>query len=170
MFLLVIAMGSSLLHCSMDDFSKVNETRIKVVSSYPSGHVEVRCPREKKKKKKNQWLKTLPWCCCESDSQINNSTRPRLSKLTWQAVVTFLICGTFAVTVFTLCGVSGFPGWKWKFMNDRCKLSFLSPASAFASPLARLLFTISPKWRACSQATKCPAPPRQKKYFHHYSM
>ena len=47
MFLLVIAMGSSLLHCSMDDFSKVNETRIKVVSSYPSGHVEVRCPREK---------------------------------------------------------------------------------------------------------------------------
>ena len=50
MFLLVIAMGSSLLHCSMDDFSKVNETRIKVVSSYPSGHDEVRCPREKKKK------------------------------------------------------------------------------------------------------------------------
>ena len=29
MFLLVIAMGSSLLHCSRDDFSKVNETRIK---------------------------------------------------------------------------------------------------------------------------------------------
>ena len=51
MFLLVIAMGSS-LHCSMDDFPKVNETRIKVVSSYPSGHVEVRCPREKKRKKK----------------------------------------------------------------------------------------------------------------------
>ena len=49
MFLLVIAMGSSLLHCSMDDFSKVNETRIKVVSSYPSGHVEVRCPRGKNK-------------------------------------------------------------------------------------------------------------------------
>ena len=47
MFLLVIAMGSSLLHCSMDDFSKVNETRIKVVSSYPSGHVEVQCPRKK---------------------------------------------------------------------------------------------------------------------------
>ena len=40
MFLLVIAMGSSLLHCSMDDFSKVNEMRIKVVSSYPSGHVQ----------------------------------------------------------------------------------------------------------------------------------
>ena len=48
MFLLVIAMGSSLLRCSMDDFSKVNETRIQVVSSYPSGHVEVLCPREKK--------------------------------------------------------------------------------------------------------------------------
>ena len=50
MFLLVIAMGSSLLRCSMDDLSKVNEMGIKVVSSYPSGHVEVRCPREKKKK------------------------------------------------------------------------------------------------------------------------
>ena len=37
MFLLVIARGSSLLHCSMDDFSKVNETRIKVLSSHPSG-------------------------------------------------------------------------------------------------------------------------------------
>ena len=49
MFLLVMAMGSSLLRCSMDDFSKVNETRIKVVSSYPSGHVEVRCPRGKNK-------------------------------------------------------------------------------------------------------------------------
>ena len=31
MFLLVIAMGSSLLHCSMDGFSKVNGMRIKVV-------------------------------------------------------------------------------------------------------------------------------------------
>jgi len=49
MFLLVIAMGSSLLHCSMDDLSKVNETRIKVVSSYPCGHVEVRCPHGKNK-------------------------------------------------------------------------------------------------------------------------
>ena len=48
MFLLVIAMGSSLPHCCRDDFSKVNETRIKLVSSYPSGHVEVRCPRGKK--------------------------------------------------------------------------------------------------------------------------
>ena len=36
MFLLVIATGSCLLHCSMDDFSKVNETRIKVLSSPPS--------------------------------------------------------------------------------------------------------------------------------------
>ena len=40
MFLLVIAMGSSLLNCSMDDFSKVNEMRIKVVSSYPYKQVE----------------------------------------------------------------------------------------------------------------------------------
>jgi len=44
---LVIATGSS-LHCSMDDFSKVNETRIKVSSSHTSGHVEIRCPHGKK--------------------------------------------------------------------------------------------------------------------------
>ena len=48
LFLLVIAMGSSLPYCRRDDFSKVNETRVKLVSSYPSGHVEVRCPRGKK--------------------------------------------------------------------------------------------------------------------------
>ena len=48
MFLLVIATESSFLHCSIDDFSKVNETRIKVLNSHPSGHVEVRCPRGKK--------------------------------------------------------------------------------------------------------------------------
>ena len=42
MFLLVIATGSSLLFCRMDDFSKVNETRIKVLSFHPRGHVEVR--------------------------------------------------------------------------------------------------------------------------------
>ena len=28
------------------------------------------------------------------------------------------------------------------------------PAPAVASPLARVLFTISPKWRACSQASE----------------
>ena len=49
MFLLVIAMESSLLLCSVDDFSQGNETRIKVVSSYQSGHVEVQCPHGKKK-------------------------------------------------------------------------------------------------------------------------
>ena len=48
MFLLVTATGSNLLHCSMDDFSKVSETRTKAVSSYPSEHVEVQCPSGKK--------------------------------------------------------------------------------------------------------------------------
>ena len=48
MFLLVIATGSHLLHCSMDNFSNLNEARIKLLSSHPSGHVEVRCPRGKK--------------------------------------------------------------------------------------------------------------------------
>ena len=47
-FLLVIATGRSLLHCSMDDVSKVNKTRIKVLSSHPSENVEVRCPSGKK--------------------------------------------------------------------------------------------------------------------------
>ena len=45
----------------------------------------------------------------------------------FKAVVTFLICDTFAVTVFTLCGVPDFPGWKLKFMRDRCKSSFPRP-------------------------------------------
>ena len=44
----------------------------------------------------------------------------------WTAIVTLLICSAPVVAVFTLCCVSGFPGWK--FMRDRCKLSFLSPA------------------------------------------
>ena len=48
MFLLMVAMGSSLPLCSSNEFSKVNEKKIKLVSSYPSGNVEVRCPREKK--------------------------------------------------------------------------------------------------------------------------
>ena len=56
MFLLLIATGRSLLHCSMDVFSKVSETRIKVVSSNPSEHIEVQCPRGKKT---YQGLKTL---------------------------------------------------------------------------------------------------------------
>ena len=47
MFLLVIATGGS-LHCSMDNFSKVNERRIKVLSSHLSRDVEVRCPQGKK--------------------------------------------------------------------------------------------------------------------------
>ena len=41
--------------------------------------------------------------------------------------------------------------------SDHCKLSFPFPAPRFGVssrvPLARLLFTISHKWRACSQAS-----------------
>ena len=56
------------------------------------------------------------------------------------------------------------PGWNWKFMSDRCKLSFLSqpppphppPPSAFASPLARLFFTISRNGElACRLSATC---------------
>ena len=39
MFLLVIVMGNSLLHCSMDNFSKVNDTRIQGVSSYNNNNL-----------------------------------------------------------------------------------------------------------------------------------
>ena len=76
-----------------------------------------------------------------------------VAKATWQAVVTFLICGTFAVTVFTLCSVSGFPGWKWKFMGDHCKLSFSPLSPSFASAFHNI-----PKWRACSQAKYISIP------------
>ena len=48
MFLLVIAMGSSLLHCSMDDFLKVNETRIKVVVLIRTDTLKFDVPVEKK--------------------------------------------------------------------------------------------------------------------------
>ena len=41
--------------------------------------------------------------------RVKRVSRERLSR---QAVVTFLICGTFTVTVFTLCRVPGFRGWK----------------------------------------------------------
>ena len=40
--------SSALFNSENRQSEKVKETRIKVVSSYPSGHVEVRCPREKK--------------------------------------------------------------------------------------------------------------------------
>ena len=58
----------------------------------------------------------------------------------WRAIVTLLIYGAFVVTVFTLCSVSGFPGWKWKFVRDHCKLSLSSRA---------LVYVLSPKWSAC---------------------
>ena len=45
---MLIATGS-LISEIVDVFSYVKETRIKVLSSYPSGHVEVRCPVDKKK-------------------------------------------------------------------------------------------------------------------------
>ena len=41
--------SSALFNSENRESEKVKETRIKVVSSYPSGHVEVRCPREKNK-------------------------------------------------------------------------------------------------------------------------
>ena len=39
--------SSALFNSENRESEKVKETRIKVVSSYPSGHVEVRCPRGK---------------------------------------------------------------------------------------------------------------------------
>ena len=90
MFLLVIATGSSLLYCRMDDFSKVNETTIKVLSLHPSGHVEVRCPRGKKK------------YIFSDQKHCFDTVTP------WQAVRTSLICGTFAVTVWRFTESRGF--------------------------------------------------------------
>ena len=62
------------------------------------------------------------------------------------------ICGD-SVHSDSLCRVLGFPERKWKFMRDRCKLSFLSPTPrcrvSRRVPLAHVLFMIAPKWRAC---------------------
>jgi len=43
---------------NVDDFSNVNKTRIKVLNSYLSGHVDVPCPVDKKNISvvKNIWL------------------------------------------------------------------------------------------------------------------
>ena len=62
-----------------------------------------------------------------------------VAKATWQAVITFLICGTFAVTVFTLCSVSGFRGG-----NENLWDIIASSPSLPCPLLSRLLFTISP--------------------------
>ena len=71
-------------------------------------------------------------------------------------MVNTISCGTFVVTVFTLCGVPRFPGGIENFMSDRCKLSFLSQPPAFASPLARLFFTITRNGElACRLSTTC---------------
>ena len=86
---------------------------------------------------------------------MNNSTRPWLSKLTWQAVVTFLICGTFAVTVFTLCGVPGFPGGNENLWEIVASSPFLGPSLA----RSREAHFACPNRRACSQATCWPSDP-----------
>ena len=87
-------------------------------------------------------------CTSESDGLPIEFCEPRIGRTEFQAVVTFLICGTIVVTVFTLCSVLRFLGWKGKFMRDHCKLSFLSPTAHFCvsscMPVVHLLFTISP--------------------------
>ena len=46
MLLIVTWIELNLLN--VNDFPNVNETRIKVLSSYPSGHVDIQCPVDKK--------------------------------------------------------------------------------------------------------------------------
>ena len=60
--LLVIAKGSTLLNCSVDDFSKVNETRVLSSSS-----------------ERTRWSSDVPWK--KKHISDYNSTRPRLWKL-----------------------------------------------------------------------------------------
>ena len=92
-------------------------------------------------------IRTVRWLVGRTAKKISTQ------KETWQAVVTFLICGMFVVTVFTLYRVLGFLEWKWKFMRDSRELSFLSPTPrcrvSRRVPLAHVLFMIAPKWRAC---------------------
>ena len=67
----------------------------------------------------------------------------------WTAIVTLLICGALVVTVFTLCSVSVFPGWKWKFTRDRCKLSFLSHAPPPLPPPPPHCCLVFPRVHSC---------------------
>lgn len=73
------------------------------------------------------------------------------------AVVTFLLCGTFVVTVFTFCQVPGVSRVEMKTC-ERLLQALLSLPHPLLSvfphvTLVRVLFTISAKWRACLQAS-----------------
>ena len=74
-------------------------------------------------------------------------------------VVTFILCGTFVVTVFTLCRVPAVSRVEMK-TYERLLQALLSLPNPLLSRLSSrdtraciLLFTISLKWRACMQAS-----------------
>ena len=93
--------------------------RIKVLSSYLSRHIEFHVLWIKKKHISGQehCFDTVE-SCWESDLTNKYILRSLGCLNLTGGVLTFLICGMFAVTVFRLC-------------NDCCKLSFLSPAPLF---------------------------------------
>ena len=129
----------------MDDFSsEVNETRIKVLSSHPSGHVEVRCPRGKKK----------------NTSVIKNIALMLLQKrfINFKMIIRALGClnltgGCHFSNLRHVCGDSfhalqslGVSGVEMKIYERSLQSPFLGP-SLVRSCEAR------PNRRACSQAT-----------------
>ena len=72
--------------------------------------------------------------------------RERASESGWGEepfVVNTISCGTFAVTVFTLCGIPRFPGGIENLWVIVASSPFSPRPPAFASALARLFFTIS---------------------------
>ena len=104
--------------------------------------------------------KALPFGRAKRDA------RERASESGWGEepfVVNTISCGTFAVTVFTLCGVPRFPGGIENLWVIVASSPFSPsppppppPPSAFASPLARLFFTISRNGElACRLSATC---------------
>jgi len=77
-------------------------------------------------------------CMSESDGLPIEYCEPRIGRTEFQAVVTFLICGTIMVTVFTLCSVPGFWGGKENLWEIIASSPFSPPPPTFASPLACL--------------------------------
>jgi len=103
------------------DFSNVNETRIKILSSYPIGHVDVRFSVDKKK-----YISGKKRCFDAAH-----------------------VCGNS----FHALRCPGVFGMEMKIYERSLEAILSLPhPPRFASSLACLIFTISPKWRAFSQA------------------
>ena len=135
--------GVGLLHCSMDDFSKVDKTRIKVLIKFSSERMRwsLMSPW---KKKTYQWLKKLLWCCCKRDLLLIILCTLGCLNLTGGCHFSNLrhVCGDS----FHALQSPGVSGVEMK-IYERSLQALLSSA-----PRAQVLARLAQYRRACSQA------------------